>query len=119
MEMVEKIAVRLFPDDVADGSDCRREFGREGQPCMICADKNERWLGRKREVREALVEEMGEATEAMVANWYPTEQGRVVWREMLIAALDPENSQIQPYHPDAALSEGVHSDRTPLSEEQR
>jgi hypothetical protein len=44
----------LFPDEVADGSDCRAEIGREGEPCRSCAARNAAWVARVREVRAAL-----------------------------------------------------------------
>lgn len=50
------VATILFPDEVADGSDCRNEYGREGQPCRACADRNEAWVQRVRQVRLAMME---------------------------------------------------------------
>lgn len=44
----------LFPDEVADGSDCRAEVGREGEPCRSCAARNTAWIERVREVRAAM-----------------------------------------------------------------
>jgi len=49
------IAARLFPDDVADGSDCRAEIGRDGQPCRACAEKNRLWLRRIATTRIAMM----------------------------------------------------------------
>lgn len=49
------VAARLFPDDVADGSDCRAEVGREGKPCRACAEKNRRWLERIAQTRLAML----------------------------------------------------------------
>jgi len=54
MTRAEALARRLFPDDVADGTDCRAEIGREGQPCSACASRNAAWTDRVREVRAAL-----------------------------------------------------------------
>jgi hypothetical protein len=48
------VATLLFPNEVADDSDCRKEVGREGQPCMICAEKNEQWQRRIGETMDAL-----------------------------------------------------------------
>ena len=48
-------AARLFPDMVADGKDCRAEFGREGQPCRICAERNKAWAAKVTEVRRAML----------------------------------------------------------------
>ena len=53
-ETAERIALRLFPDDFHDGHDCRGEYGREGQPCRICADNIERWRDRVTAVLDAV-----------------------------------------------------------------
>lgn len=53
----ERVALALFPDDFHDGSDCRAEIGREGQPCRACAEKTERWQERIRSVSAALTTE--------------------------------------------------------------
>lgn len=50
------VATKLFPFDVADGSDCRAEHGRKGEPCNVCADRNKAWSERVREVRTAMME---------------------------------------------------------------
>lgn len=50
------VARALFPDEIADGSDCRAEHGREGEPCRVCAENNQRWKDRVREVRAAMME---------------------------------------------------------------
>lgn len=50
------VAARLFPDEVADGSDCRAEVGREGSPCRACESRNAAWIARVREVRAAMME---------------------------------------------------------------
>jgi len=50
------VASALFPDEVTDGTDCRSEVGREGAPCRFCAEKNEAWTSRVREVRKAMME---------------------------------------------------------------
>lgn len=49
------VASKLFPDDIADGHDCKKEYGREGQPCSVCAERNQRWADRVREVRLAII----------------------------------------------------------------
>lgn len=51
-----RVASALFPDEVADGSDCRAEVGREGEPCRACAARNAAWADRVREVRRAMLE---------------------------------------------------------------
>lgn len=48
------IAALLFPDEVADGKDCRAEVGREGEPCRLCAERNENWEKRVAQVRESV-----------------------------------------------------------------
>lgn len=53
------VAVRLYPDEIADGSDCKGEIGREGEPCRICAAKNTNWIERVREVRAAMLAAFG------------------------------------------------------------
>lgn len=50
----DAVARRLFPDEIAGGSDCRAEVGREGEPCNICASTNEQWARRVEEVRLVL-----------------------------------------------------------------
>lgn len=50
------VATALFPAEVADGSDCKAEDGREGEPCRICAGRNEVWTQRVREVRKAMMD---------------------------------------------------------------
>lgn len=52
--LAERLARRLFPDDVADGKDCRAEVGREGAPCGACAAANSQWADRVQAVRLAL-----------------------------------------------------------------
>lgn len=50
------IAAReLFPDDYADGTDCRAEIGKEGEPCSACAENNRRWNERVEQVRAAMI----------------------------------------------------------------
>lgn len=49
------VAARLFPDDVADGADCRAETGREGMPCRVCASRNREWLRRVASTRLAMM----------------------------------------------------------------
>ncbi len=49
------VASKLFPDDMTDGSDCKNESGRVGEPCNVCADKNKQWSDRVREVRAAMM----------------------------------------------------------------
>lgn len=51
-----RVAASLFAEEVADGSDCKAEIGREGEPCRICAAKNEAWTERVRAVRRAMME---------------------------------------------------------------
>lgn len=51
-----RVARALYPDEVADGSDCRAEIGREGEPCRACAARNAEWVARVREVRKAMME---------------------------------------------------------------
>lgn len=51
---IEDAARKLFPDDYHDGSDCRSEWGREGQPCQICAGKIEAWKDRIALVRSVV-----------------------------------------------------------------
>jgi len=53
----ERIALALFPDDYHDGTDCRAEVDRIGEPCRVCADNLARWQGRIREVVTALTTE--------------------------------------------------------------
>jgi hypothetical protein len=48
-------AATLYPEEVTDGSDCRAEVGREGEPCRACAAANERWTERVRQVRAAMM----------------------------------------------------------------
>lgn len=57
-ETAERIALRLFPDDFHDGHNCRGEYGREGQPCRICADNIERWRDRVTAVLDAVNAEL-------------------------------------------------------------
>lgn len=49
------VAMALFPDEVADGSDCHNQYGREGEPCEICASRNASWTNRVAEVRRAMI----------------------------------------------------------------
>lgn len=51
-----KVAYRLFADEATDGSDCRQEIGRIGEPCRVCASRNEAWSERVRQVRLAMIE---------------------------------------------------------------
>lgn len=51
-----RVARKLFAEEIADGSDCRAEIGREGEPCRLCAERNELWTNRVREVRAAMIE---------------------------------------------------------------
>jgi hypothetical protein len=51
-----RVASALFPDEIADGGDCRAEVGREGQPCQVCAERNAQWSNRVRQVRFAMME---------------------------------------------------------------
>lgn len=55
-ERAEVMARKLFPDDIADNSDCHNEHGREGEPCRICAEKNLLWRQRILDVHLALLE---------------------------------------------------------------
>lgn len=55
-DRAEALARRLFPDDYHDGSDCRAEVGREGQPCRACAERAEAWQARLAQVRTSLTE---------------------------------------------------------------
>ncbi|MDQ0317766.1 hypothetical protein [Amorphus orientalis] len=50
-----RVAAKLFPTDMADGTDCRAEEGREGEPCRICEHNNEQWAQRVRQVRRAML----------------------------------------------------------------
>lgn len=50
------VAARLFPNDIANGSDCRAEIGREGEPCRACNDRNRQWLRRIAATRIAMME---------------------------------------------------------------
>lgn len=50
-----EVAYRLFPDEATDGSDCRAEIGREGEPCRACAARNENWAERVTQVRRAML----------------------------------------------------------------
>ena len=54
LNQTEQIALALFSGNFHDGSDCRAEYGREGEPCRICADKRERWLQHLADVRKAV-----------------------------------------------------------------
>lgn len=51
---VKAVALELFRDDFHEG-DCRNEYGREGQPCRVCAENNRRWQERLDQVRTAMV----------------------------------------------------------------
>src|SRR5688500_15774081 len=53
--VAETIARLLFPGAVHDGSDCRNEIGREGQPCRICAASAEEWANTIEKVKAALL----------------------------------------------------------------
>ena len=53
-EQVEHVARALFPEDYHDGSDCRGEIGKEGEPCGVCAGQIKAWRHRKAEVKLAL-----------------------------------------------------------------
>lgn len=51
------VARALFPDEYkAEPTDCRNFVNKPGEPCPICADNNERWSNRVREVRKAMME---------------------------------------------------------------
>lgn len=50
------VAKALFPDEAANGTDCRAEIGREGEPCRACADANAQWVERVRQVRQAMID---------------------------------------------------------------
>lgn len=52
----ERVARKLFADEIADGSDCKAEHGFVGLPCTVCAANNERWAARIQEVRAAMME---------------------------------------------------------------
>lgn len=52
----ETVTRALFPFDYYDGHDCRKEVGREGQPCRICAAQRRDWLDKVAEVRAAMME---------------------------------------------------------------
>ncbi len=56
-DRAERIALRLFPDDYFNGRDCRSEYGREGLPCNVCADKLATWNNRIQAVAGALTAE--------------------------------------------------------------
>ena len=49
------VARALFADEITDGSDCRAEIGREGEPCRACAARNEAWAERVAQVRRAMI----------------------------------------------------------------
>jgi hypothetical protein len=49
------VSLQLFREDATNGSDCRAEIGREGEPCRSCAAANERWADRVRSVRLAMI----------------------------------------------------------------
>lgn len=49
------VTAALFPDEIADGSDCRAEVGREGEPCRLCDARNTQWTERVRQVRKAMM----------------------------------------------------------------
>ena len=53
----ERVTHALFPDDFHDGTDCRAEVARIGEPCRVCADNLDRWRNRIREVTAALTAE--------------------------------------------------------------
>jgi hypothetical protein len=53
------VATALFPDEIADGSDCRDEVGRVGLPCTYCNERNQAWRTRVRTVRAAMIDAMG------------------------------------------------------------
>jgi hypothetical protein len=49
------VASALYADEVTDGTDCRAEIGREGEPCHACAYRNQQWQDRVRSVRAAML----------------------------------------------------------------
>lgn len=53
----ERVTRALFPDNYHDGTDCRAEHDRVGDPCRVCASNLERWHDRIREVTAALTAE--------------------------------------------------------------
>lgn len=53
-----KVASSLYADEATDGSDCRAEVGREGEPCRICESRNDQWASRVRAVRWAMIAAM-------------------------------------------------------------
>ena len=54
IDRAETIARALFPDDYHDGTDCRAEIGREGQPCNACASRRDAWASRVASVHAAI-----------------------------------------------------------------
>ena len=49
------VAAELFPDDVADGSDCQIDRALPGAPCVFCMAKNQEWAQRVRATRAAML----------------------------------------------------------------
>jgi len=50
-----RVAFELFREDATDGTDCRQEIGRIGEPCRACGERNEAWAERVRSVRLAML----------------------------------------------------------------
>ena len=50
------VAARLFPEEIATGTNCCAETGNEGSPCGFCDERNKSWENRIRQVRSALME---------------------------------------------------------------
>jgi hypothetical protein len=40
-KVAAQLAVELFPNEVANGTDCKNEHGRIGMPCRVCAERND------------------------------------------------------------------------------
>ena len=55
VQRAETVARALFPDEYADGSYCKKEHGRIGRPCTVCAFNNERWQAHIQKVRAAMI----------------------------------------------------------------
>jgi hypothetical protein len=55
-ERAAHVAAALFPECKSEGTDCHNERGREGEPCRLCAERNEGWSKRVRCVRRAMLD---------------------------------------------------------------
>ena len=56
VERADRVARALTGERERPTVDCRAEIGREGLPCRICAEHNERWRAYVDKVRAAMME---------------------------------------------------------------